>query len=139
MMYYIIYIVYSELSKLNKCNIESMILVGSNNCRSRRNHRSKPWRCLCSFAAWSRQATNSCNIDEHHVKVLETNCYCKYKYALIYSRSHSVFTINVMVREAGLVGSEELLRQGKFNLVDLAGSENIGRSGATDKRAREAG
>jgi len=32
-----------------------------------------------------------------------------------------------------------LLRQGKLNLVDLAGSENIGRSGATDIRAREAG
>lgn len=34
---------------------------------------------------------------------------------------------------------EELLRTGKLNLVDLAGSENIGRSGAQDKRAREAG
>ena len=44
-----------------------------------------------------------------------------------------------MMRETGLVKGEELLRQGKFNLVDLAGSENIGRSGATDKRAREAG
>lgn len=31
------------------------------------------------------------------------------------------------------------MRIGKFNLVDLAGSEAIGRSGATDKRAREAG
>ena len=28
---------------------------------------------------------------------------------------------------------------GKLNLVDLAGSENIGRSGAVEKRAREAG
>ena len=44
-----------------------------------------------------------------------------------------------MIRESGLVNGEELLRQGKLNLVDLAGSENIGRSGATDKRAREAG
>ena len=34
---------------------------------------------------------------------------------------------------------EEVLRIGKLNLVDLAGSENIGRSGAQDKRAREAG
>ena len=34
---------------------------------------------------------------------------------------------------------EELLKIGKLNLVDLAGSENIGRSGASDKRAREAG
>ncbi|KAL3119651.1 hypothetical protein niasHT_006737 [Heterodera trifolii] len=55
------------------------------------------------------------------------------------SRSHSVFTVSVMVRESGLVNGEEMLRQGKLNLVDLAGSENIGRSGATDKRAREAG
>jgi hypothetical protein len=44
-----------------------------------------------------------------------------------------------MIRESGLGNGEELLRQGKLNLVDLAGSENIGRSGATDKRAREAG
>uniref|UniRef100_A0A914GYD2 Kinesin motor domain-containing protein n=1 Tax=Globodera rostochiensis TaxID=31243 RepID=A0A914GYD2_GLORO len=55
------------------------------------------------------------------------------------SRSHSVFTVSVMIREPGLINGEELLRQGKLNLVDLAGSENIGRSGATDKRAREAG
>ena len=31
------------------------------------------------------------------------------------------------------------LQIGKLNLVDLAGSENIGRSGAENKRAREAG
>lgn len=34
---------------------------------------------------------------------------------------------------------EELLKIGKLNLVDLAGSENIGRSGAINQRAREAG
>ena len=34
---------------------------------------------------------------------------------------------------------EEVLRIGKLNLVDLAGSENVGRSGAKDARAREAG
>ncbi|KAI9532318.1 Kinesin-like protein KIF11-A [Dissostichus eleginoides] len=34
---------------------------------------------------------------------------------------------------------EELVKIGKLNLVDLAGSENIGRSGAVDKRAHEAG
>lgn len=34
---------------------------------------------------------------------------------------------------------EDLLKIGKLHLVDLAGSENIGRSGAVDKRAREAG
>jgi kinesin family protein 11 len=43
------------------------------------------------------------------------------------------------VKETSIAGGEDLLRIGKFNLVDLAGSEAIGRSGATDKRAREAG
>uniref|UniRef100_UPI00358E252A kinesin-like protein KIF11-B n=1 Tax=Myxine glutinosa TaxID=7769 RepID=UPI00358E252A len=37
------------------------------------------------------------------------------------------------------IDGEELVKVGKLNLVDLAGSENIGRSGAVDKRAREAG
>lgn len=32
-----------------------------------------------------------------------------------------------------------MLKIGKLNLVDLAGSENVGRSGAVDKRLREAG
>lgn len=54
------------------------------------------------------------------------------------SRSHSVFTITVHVKEIGDDG-EDVLRTGKLNLVDLAGSENIGRSGAENKRAREAG
>jgi kinesin family protein 11 len=54
------------------------------------------------------------------------------------SRSHSVFTLTVHTKEASPAG-EDLLRVGKMNLVDLAGSENIGRSGAADKRAREAG
>ncbi|KAF8894637.1 kinesin 2 [Infundibulicybe gibba] len=45
------------------------------------------------------------------------------------SRSHS---------ETGTMG-DDLLKIGKLNLVDLAGSENIGRSGAENKRAREAG
>ena len=34
---------------------------------------------------------------------------------------------------------EEYIRQGRLYLVDLAGSENVGRSGATNNRAREAG
>jgi len=56
------------------------------------------------------------------------------------SRSHSIFTLTVHVRENGVdKGDEDLLRIGKFNLVDLAGSEAIGRSGAENKRAREAG
>src|SRR5579862_7839626 len=53
------------------------------------------------------------------------------------SRSHTVFTITVHLKET--TDGEDLLRVGKLNLVDLAGSESIGRSGAADKRAREAG
>jgi len=54
------------------------------------------------------------------------------------SRSHSIFSLTVHTKEAGVAG-EDLLKVGKLNLVDLAGSENIGRSGAENKRAREAG
>ena len=54
------------------------------------------------------------------------------------SRSHTVFSVTVHIKENSVDG-EELLKTGKLNLVDLAGSENIGRSGAVDKRAREAG
>ncbi|PWN27489.1 kinesin-domain-containing protein [Jaminaea rosea] len=54
------------------------------------------------------------------------------------SRSHSVFTLTVHTKETTSKG-EDVLRVGKLNLVDLAGSENIGRSGAENKRAREAG
>lgn len=54
------------------------------------------------------------------------------------SRSHSVFTLTVHVKETTSKG-EDVLRTGKLNLVDLAGSENIARSGAENKRAREAG
>ncbi|XP_041368096.1 kinesin-like protein KIF11-B [Gigantopelta aegis] len=54
------------------------------------------------------------------------------------SRSHSVFSVTVHIKENTIDG-EELLKTGKLYLVDLAGSENIGRSGAVDKRAREAG
>jgi kinesin family protein 11 len=54
------------------------------------------------------------------------------------SRSHTVFTVTVQVKDIGEDG-EVFLRTGKLNLVDLAGSENIGRSGASEKRAREAG
>ncbi|XP_013790092.1 kinesin-like protein KIF11, partial [Limulus polyphemus] len=54
------------------------------------------------------------------------------------SRSHTVFSITVHIKE-NMIDGEELLKTGKLNLVDLAGSENIGRSGAVDKRAREAG
>ncbi|XP_015262120.1 PREDICTED: kinesin-like protein KIF11 [Gekko japonicus] len=54
------------------------------------------------------------------------------------SRSHSVFSVTLHMKETTIDG-EELVKIGKLNLVDLAGSENIGRSGAVDKRAREAG
>ena len=54
------------------------------------------------------------------------------------SRSHTVFTITVHIKEVTKEG-DEVLRTGKLNLVDLAGSENIGRSGAQDQRAVEAG
>ncbi|KAM5236685.1 kinesin-like protein KIF11 [Ctenodactylus gundi] len=54
------------------------------------------------------------------------------------SRSHSVFSVTIHMKETKVDG-EELVKIGKLNLVDLAGSENIGRSGASDKRAREAG
>ncbi|EPQ58109.1 kinesin-domain-containing protein [Gloeophyllum trabeum ATCC 11539] len=54
------------------------------------------------------------------------------------SRSHSVFSITIHTKETSSMG-DDLLKVGKLNLVDLAGSENIGRSGAENKRAREAG
>lgn len=57
----------------------------------------------------------------------------------ISSRSHSVFTITVHIKEIDPISGEEYLKIGKLNLVDLAGSENINRSGAENKRAREAG
>jgi kinesin family protein 11 len=54
------------------------------------------------------------------------------------SRSHSIFTMKIMIKEYNVDG-EEVVRHGQLNLVDLAGSECIGRSGARNDRAREAG
>ncbi|XP_012151720.1 kinesin-like protein Klp61F [Megachile rotundata] len=54
------------------------------------------------------------------------------------SRSHTIFSITIHIKEYTIDG-EELVKTGKLNLVDLAGSENIGKSGAVDRRAREAG
>ena len=54
------------------------------------------------------------------------------------SRSHSVFTITIHIKETTPEG-EDLLKVGKLNLVDLAGSECVGRSGASGDRKREAG
>lgn len=44
------------------------------------------------------------------------------------SRSHTIFSILVHIRENNELG-EELLKIGKLNLVDLAGSENITKAG----------
>ncbi len=54
------------------------------------------------------------------------------------SRSHSIFSIMVFMKEMSSLGGD-LLKVGKLNLVDLAGSENVGRSGAENKRLTEAG
>ncbi len=54
------------------------------------------------------------------------------------SRSHTVFTVTVFINQQSIDG-DDMLKIGKLNLVDLAGSENIQRSGADNKRAREAG
>ncbi|ORX38250.1 putative microtubule motor [Kockovaella imperatae] len=80
----------------------------------------------------------------HALKVLKKGCQrrqtAETKMNTESSRSHTIFTVTVMVKETGSgAHSEDTLRIGKFNLVDLAGSEAIGRSGATEKRAREAG
>ncbi|GAA5815445.1 hypothetical protein MFLAVUS_008954 [Mucor flavus] len=53
------------------------------------------------------------------------------------SRSHSIFTITVYLREEAANG-EKTFRVGKLNLVDLAGSENSRSSGSEQLRAREA-
>lgn len=44
------------------------------------------------------------------------------------SRSHTVFSILVQIKENGMDG-DELLKVGKLNLVDLAGSENVSKAG----------
>jgi kinesin family protein 11 len=54
------------------------------------------------------------------------------------SRSHVITTITIHLKETTVDG-EELIKTGKLNLVDLAGSENVSRSGALNKRAKEAG
>ncbi|XP_035792207.1 kinesin-like protein Klp61F [Anopheles albimanus] len=44
------------------------------------------------------------------------------------SRSHTIFSIIVHIKENGIDG-EEMVKIGKLNLVDLAGSENISKAG----------
>ncbi|ODV87834.1 hypothetical protein CANARDRAFT_26035 [[Candida] arabinofermentans NRRL YB-2248] len=50
------------------------------------------------------------------------------------SRSHTIFSITLIQKKG-----ESEYQFAKMNLVDLAGSENVGRSGAIDQRAKEAG
>ncbi|CAK1594187.1 unnamed protein product [Parnassius mnemosyne] len=52
------------------------------------------------------------------------------------SRSHTVFTIVVHMKENSPEG-EELVKIGKLNLVDLAGSENISKAGSDNPARRE--
>ncbi|CAN6608626.1 kinesin-like protein Kip1p [Trichomonascus vanleenenianus] len=52
------------------------------------------------------------------------------------SRSHTIFTLSMTFDRDG---TGESATKAKINLVDLAGSENIGKSGAQNVRAREAG
>ncbi|KAK2964716.1 putative Chromosome-associated kinesin KIF4 [Blattamonas nauphoetae] len=54
------------------------------------------------------------------------------------SRSHSIFTVTVEIKETTQTGEERTVI-GKLNLVDLAGSENVERSGADQKQTSEAG
>jgi hypothetical protein len=54
------------------------------------------------------------------------------------SRSHCVFTITVHTKETNEEG-EDIIKTGKLYLVDLAGSECVGKSGAQNQRAKEAG
>ncbi|RYD70931.1 MAG: hypothetical protein EOP84_25790, partial [Verrucomicrobiaceae bacterium] len=54
------------------------------------------------------------------------------------SRSHTIFTFRMLVDGFETQG-EDYVKNGQINFVDLAGSECIGRSGATNDRAREAG
>lgn len=79
---------------------------------------------------------------EEGLKVLEDGSFRRQVASTRYndrsSRSHSVFTITLHMKEVSVSG-EEFVRTGKLNLVDLAGSENISRTGAENKRAREAG
>ena len=54
------------------------------------------------------------------------------------SRSHSIFTINVEMMDAGLGSDQNHIRKGKLNLVDLAGSERQAKTQATGDRLKEA-
>lgn len=73
------------------------------------------------------------------VAATKCNDLSRFDSLLTISRSHAIFTIVVHLRQSAIDDGDDLLTVGKLNLVDLAGSENIGRSGAVNSRAREAG
>lgn len=54
------------------------------------------------------------------------------------SRSHCIITLTIHSKETAIDGNQ-IIKTGVLNLVDLAGSECVGKSGATDDRAKEAG
>lgn len=58
-------------------------------------------------------------------------------YLNYFSRSHTLFSITVHIKNKESEGGEEYIKMAKLNLVDLAGSENIVRSGAINKQFRE--
>ncbi|KAI5291825.1 kinesin motor protein cin8 [Ascosphaera aggregata] len=76
------------------------------------------------------------------IKLLQTGSYKRQvastKCNDLSSRSHTVFTVTAYIKRTSDKG-DEFVSSGKLNLVDLAGSENIGKSGAENKRATEAG
>ncbi|CAG0898544.1 unnamed protein product, partial [Darwinula stevensoni] len=80
-----------------------------------------------------KRRTASTNLNER-----SRDTYASKVLPLFSSRSHAIFTVTVNIKEVTIDG-DEVLKIGKMNLVDLAGSENIRRSGAVDRRAREAG
>ncbi|KAJ1723684.1 Kinesin- motor protein, partial [Coemansia biformis] len=82
----------------------------------------------------AREAISLLHAGATRRKVAATQCNDKS------SRSHAIFTITVFIREhAATVEGEDVVKLGKLNLVDLAGSESIGRSGAQNDNAHEAG
>ncbi|KAG8282141.1 Kinesin- protein 11 [Homalodisca vitripennis] len=48
------------------------------------------------------------------------------------SRSHTIFTITVGVKEVVEGNNDDVIRIGKLHMVDLAGSENVSKSGASE-------
>lgn len=78
-------------------------------------------------SAMSGLKTLQTGLDKRHVASTKMND--------LSSRSHTIFTLNVNIDSGN---GEDCIRS-KINLVDLAGSENVGKSGAQNQRAKEAG